>query len=246
MPNEKLQWLTNQPDEISAVRAAHYDTLQAEYSFTDPYLIGTVFHEKVIHRNLPRKLDSTIPAIYDEVKDSIDDTFGASSCGWTEVPVWDTAMKIFARVSNRIFVGLPLCRNEDFLKNNSAFAMDVITAVVFLPFFPKWTHPVVARLMTIPNHLHYWGIRKHTLPLIKQRIADITASDVKVPEDYITWHIRTAMAEGKQKELEPEMITKVRQREALGSKNADDLGVYLAHSIRSYTHNSSHFGNASV
>lgn len=155
-------------------------------------------------------MDSIIPAIFDEVKASIDETFGIDTVTWREVPVWDTAMNVFARVSNRMFVGLPLCRNKDFLKNNSAFAMDVITAVALLPFFPKWSHPVVARLMTIPNHIHYRRTKKHTLPVIKQRLADISSKNaaLDIPEDYITWHIRTAIAEGKQKELEPEMIAK--------------------------------------
>lgn len=201
-----MRWLTNQSDDVSSVRAAHYDLLQGDYAFTDPYLIGTVYHEHVIHKNLARKMDSILPAIVDEVKTVIDETFGVDTAGWKDVPVADTVMKIFARVSNRMFVGLPLCRNEDFLKNNSAFAMDVIALISLLPFFPKWTHPVVGRLMAIPNNIHYWRTRRHTMPIIKQRLKDIIEDEkLDVPEDYITWHIRTAHAEGRQKELEPEV-----------------------------------------
>lgn len=73
---------------MSSVRAAHYDLLQGDYAFTDPYLIETVFHEHVIHKNLARKVDSIIPAIADELKSVIDETFGVDSTGFTEVPVW--------------------------------------------------------------------------------------------------------------------------------------------------------------
>ncbi|CZT24776.1 related to cytochrome P450 [Ramularia collo-cygni] len=210
IPSEKLRWLTNQPDDVSSVRAAHYDMLQADYNFTDPYLIQSVFHERVIHKNLARKVDHIIPDIYDEIAASVDDNFGLNTDKWTELPVWDIAINMFARISNRLFVGLPLCRDKDFLKQSTAFAMDVVTAVALLPFFPSWSLPVVARLMTIPNHFHYWRTSKHTMPIILQRLKDITSNDPKldIPEDYITWHIRTALAESKQKELEPEMIAK--------------------------------------
>lgn len=36
MPNGKLKWLTEQPDHIASVRAAHYDVLQGDYAFTTP------------------------------------------------------------------------------------------------------------------------------------------------------------------------------------------------------------------
>jgi hypothetical protein len=36
MPNNKLKWLTEQPDEVASVRAAHYDVLQGDYAFTTP------------------------------------------------------------------------------------------------------------------------------------------------------------------------------------------------------------------
>jgi hypothetical protein len=36
MPNNKLKWLTEQPDDVASVRAAHYDVLQGDYAFTTP------------------------------------------------------------------------------------------------------------------------------------------------------------------------------------------------------------------
>lgn len=128
--------------------------------------------------------------------------------------MWDNVMDMVSRISNRMFVGLPLCRNKDFLKHNSAFAIDVITALALMPFFPKFLHPIVGRLMCIPNIYHWWGTRRHTLPVIKQRLADIEEketnpdSKVEIPDDYITWHIQTAKADGKVKELDPDMISR--------------------------------------
>ncbi|KAF2859821.1 putative P450 monooxygenase [Piedraia hortae CBS 480.64] len=213
IPNNKLRWLTEQPDHVASVREAHSDTLQGDYAFTTPYLLQTVYHEHVIHKNLARKVDTVIPDIWDELCVSLH-TWGFDTESWKEICVYDNMMDVISRVSNRLFVGLPLCRNEDFLKNNSAFAIDVITATALMPFVPRFLHPLVGHLMCIPNHIHYWRTRKHTLPYIKKLLADFKEqqdspdSKIVLPENYLAWHIRTAAAEGRTKELDPDMISR--------------------------------------
>lgn len=92
--------------------------------------------------------------------------------------------------------------------------MDVILCVVMMPFFPTLLLPIVGRLLSIPNHYHAWRVRRIVMPLIKQRLADIAEKDsnpdskLVIPEDYITWHIRTAKAEDRKTELQPAMIAK--------------------------------------
>ena len=123
-------------------------------------------------------------------------------------------MDLISRVTNRMFVGLPLCRNNDFLKHNSSFAIGVIVAIQILQFFPKILHPVVAHIICLPNHYHYWCTRKHTIPLAKQRLADIQTkvsnpdSKLEIPDDYITWHIRLALQEQRPHELKPSTISR--------------------------------------
>ncbi|QIW97801.1 hypothetical protein AMS68_003319 [Peltaster fructicola] len=214
IPNNKLRWLTDKPDNVASVGRAHYDVLQGDYAFTDPILLQTLFHERVIHKNLPRKLDAIIPDVWDEIKDCVDQTWGHDKVNFKDVPVWDNVMYIISRLSNRLFVGKPLCRNETFLRNNGAFAMDVITLVALMPFVPKLLHPIFGRLLSIPNHYHAWQIRRIVMPHIKQRLADIDelerdpSSKRTIPEDYITWHIRTAKADGQAYQLNPDMIAK--------------------------------------
>ncbi|SMR46288.1 unnamed protein product [Zymoseptoria tritici ST99CH_1E4] len=216
LPPDQLRWLTNLPDSTTCVRAAHYDILQGDYAFTDKYLLESVFHERVVHKNLARKVDATIPAMWDEIDASFRDIWGTDTTQFKDIPLWDSVMAVIARLSNRLFVGLPLCRDKDFLAVSGSFAMDVITLVSLLPLFPKFLQPILGRLGSLPGHYHYWRTRKHTLPIIRQRLADITALaadpttklDRPIPEDYITWHIRTAMADNRPKDLDPVMISR--------------------------------------
>ena len=193
-----------------SVRESHFDVLEGPYNFMDPTILTTMYHEHVIHKNLFRNLPSLVEGTWDEVQAAVDDGFGMSTTKWTDVPNYDTLMHIIARVSNRMMVGLPLCRDETYLANNSAFAQDVINVMTGLSFVPKVLHPVLGRLASIPNHIHFNRVKKLNLPMIRERLAQLTADPSRkdVPNDYITWHIRTAQAEKNTEELDPTMISR--------------------------------------
>lgn len=214
IPNNKTRWLIDYPDNISSVGAAHYDLLEGDYAFTDPYVLKTLYHEHVVHKNLARRLHTIIPGTWEELQVRFDDSWGFNTTEWKDICVFENTMRTIAQASNRMFVGLPLCRNEDYLASMGSFAQDVIGCVVAMQFVPKFLAPIFGRLCAIPNNVHYRRAAKHTLPLIKQRLIDLEKKNSdpsykwEEPDDYVTWHIRLAQSEGKARELEPDMIAK--------------------------------------
>ena len=206
--------MIDKPDSVSSVGEAHYDQLQGDYAFTDPYVLKTLYHEHVIHKNLARRLHKIIPGTWEELRQRFDDSWGIDTKEWKEVDVFENMMRTIAQASNRMFVGLPLCRNEDYLANMGSFTSDVINCIILLQFVPKLLAPLAGRLCSIPNKIHYKRVAKHTIPLIEKRLADVEKKrsdpkfDWEEPDDYISWHIRLALAEGKTKELEPDIIAK--------------------------------------
>ena len=78
---------------------------------------------------------------------------------WTSFKALETFMNIVCRASNRIFVGLPLCkssilvfkslsdmnpgRDPDFAALNVQFTTDVLQAAVLLRLFPPFLRPCV-------------------------------------------------------------------------------------------------------
>lgn len=206
-PNEKLRWLIDNPDNVSSVAAAHYDLLAGDYNFTSPHILKTLYHEHVVHRNLARNLESIIPGTWDEIEHAFTESWGVDNTCWKDISVFDNLMHTIARVSNRMFVGLPLCRNESYLSNMSAFAQDVILCMNLLNFTPRFMAPLFGRLFSIPNMVHFNRTSRLTIPIIAQRIEDIN-DKCDVPNDYLTWHIKLAAAEGKGGEATPEMIAR--------------------------------------
>lgn len=214
IPREDIKWLIDHDDKGVSVSEMHYEQLEGAYLFTDPYLLERPFHEDVIHKALARKIGLLVPQVQDEMQHAMDDAFGLDTEEWREICVFETTMKVIARVSNRMFVGLPLCRNETYLANAQAFAQDIIFNATLLSFVPKALKPLVAPILTIPNRRHYRRTAKYTFPLIKERLelmdrkAQDPTFDWQEPNDYVSWHINLARAENNTRELDPVLISR--------------------------------------
>ena len=134
---------------------------------------------------------------------------------WKEVGIWANMMRVIPSITNRMMVGRQVCRNEDFLANVGKFAMDVIScAFVYLRFTSRFLKPLVGPLVTIPNTHHWRRTTKYTLPIINERLAYFKRKQEdpsfhwEEPNDYISWHIKLAMAEGRHDELTPDRISR--------------------------------------
>jgi cytochrome P450 len=152
--------------------------------------------------------------IWDELQCTFDETWGLDTEEWKEVCIFDNMMIMIAHASNRMFLGFPLCRNKEYLANMGKFAMDVMFSRTLLGFLPRILRPILGPIITIPNRRHYRKTAKYTVPLIKERFANIERKcndptfDWVEPNDYITWHINLATAENKLIELTPDMISR--------------------------------------
>lgn len=60
---------------------------------------------------------------------------------WTRVKLWSTSQKLIAQMSNRIFVGVPLCRDQGYLDLCVGFPGNVMKAAARINLAPKFLHP---------------------------------------------------------------------------------------------------------
>ena len=54
---------------------------------------------------------------------------------------------IVSRMSAKIFVGYPACRNMEWLKISIKFTYDLFVTTSTLRMFPPWLHPIVAHFI---------------------------------------------------------------------------------------------------
>jgi len=106
-------------------------------------------------------------------------------------------MQVVARTSNRIFVGLPLCRDPDYRELNIQFTVDVVKGAMTLGLFPFSLRPFAARWLTNVPHMIERG-RKHLEPIILERFKRIEEDGPDYegkPNDLLSWLMDEASGE---------------------------------------------------
>ncbi|ERT00236.1 cytochrome p450 monooxygenase [Sporothrix schenckii 1099-18] len=182
------------------------------------------FHTRVVHRSLARHLPGLLPAVENEVIVAVDAAFGggdataAAAAGdgdgeWHTIKLWDAWLAMVPQITNLLLVGPDACRNQPLLDTFVKFADTVVTNSFLLNMFPKLLHPLVGRLASIPNRRLWRRAHGFLEPLILERIRVMTSPETNeardtVNEDFITWHIRMALAENRRAELDPVAISK--------------------------------------
>ncbi|KAI1127654.1 cytochrome P450 [Nemania abortiva] len=66
---------------------------------------------------------------------------------WAEVDIQQSMRMLVARMSARIFMGQPACREKEWLKVSIEFTYDMFLAAFTLRMFPPWMHPLVAHFV---------------------------------------------------------------------------------------------------
>jgi cytochrome P450 len=184
-----------------------------DHALLDSSLLWHPIHEVVIRGELTRTLGSTLEMVREELILSLDAYWGTGS-EFHEIKVWDSLAKIFGRVSNRIFVGEELCRNEHFVDNVVGFATNVIIRGSILRIFPQWLRSYISPLFLGPNRKTFATIVKYLTPVIEQRKRDIARAKADgqfkhdEPYDLLQWNIHNSLKDPNPKEWTAEMITK--------------------------------------
>lgn len=214
IPRAQMSWMLEQPDDVLSTQAAHYDLLHGAYSFVDPVILRDPYHEHVVHKNFARNLNGVIPGLNDEVVRDVDALLGFSG-SWKSLNVMGAFMDLVPRITNRTLVGSVLCREEGYIANMLGFTNDVIRGMFVFALFPRMMHPVVGRVAGLAAKYHWWRTSRYTLPVIRRRLEDIRRRDSGdeeykgwvEPNDFVSWSIRTAMADGRADELDAKRIS---------------------------------------
>ncbi|KAJ3543507.1 hypothetical protein NM688_g5847 [Phlebia brevispora] len=109
------------------------------------------YHVAVVRQQLTRHLGTVFPDIRDEIVAAFGDNIPARSDGWVEVPAFRTMRQIIARVSNRVFLGLPYCRNTAYLQLVTSLTADVSKGRKIIPLLPQLLKPLAAKVITDIN-----------------------------------------------------------------------------------------------
>ncbi|ETI26644.1 hypothetical protein G647_10405 [Cladophialophora carrionii CBS 160.54] len=214
LPASLITWIINQPDTVLSVDEPHKDFLQTDYTFVHPVVVDKPLHHETIRSELTRQLGALTTDIMDELATAFDDIWGTDTTEWKEICPFETMKLIIARTSNRVFVGLPLCRNKALLEHGIGFASAVPISSVLLRPFPEFLRPLASLVITRPNRRHTKAFARLVRPEIerRQRLLDGQNGELEKkigdpePNDFLQWSIRRARDSPDPYERDPDII----------------------------------------
>lgn len=117
--------------------------LEAEHTFLHANLVHDPVHPEIIKNELTKQIGGFTDDIVEEMTTCLKECWGTDTDQWREIQVYDTMLDVIARLSTRVFIGQPLCRNQDFLKTCRSFNRNVAISAAILSALPAFLKPYV-------------------------------------------------------------------------------------------------------
>ncbi|KAJ6511236.1 cytochrome P450 [Mycena vulgaris] len=192
--------------ELSSMEAVH-ETVQTDYTMGIDMRVNT-FHLAAIRSGSTKNLAARFPDVHDEIACAFEDIFALEGTEWKLAPVLGNTIDIIARSTNRLFIGLPYCRNIEYLKFSVQNTVDIMVAAQVIGMLPVALRPILAPLISrrkrnLKIAIGYLG------PLVEERIAMAQNHGPDwegKPNDLISWLLEAAAPEQR---TVPSIVTRV-------------------------------------
>jgi len=179
-----------------------YQLLQMRHTVA-PEVSTNPIHINVVRGPLTRNLGLLFPDVIDEIDLAFPEAIRLKGDEWVSISVMETMAKVVSRASNRVFVGLPLCRDPEFLSTVVNFAFAVSLGRDVLSVVPGVFRGVAGRLLPWSKR----AIRKtseYIEPIIQERLQKLQELGddwPDKPDDYLMWLIEEAHKVGRGADL---------------------------------------------
>ncbi|KAJ7453324.1 cytochrome P450 [Mycena galericulata] len=125
-----------------AIRDMMFNIQQLQADITlGSELRETPYHIPAVLTSLTRNLGKRFPDVRNEVDCAFEDILELQGTEWKLIPLMSSITDIVARISNRLFVGLPLCRDPEYLKFSVKHTVDVVIAAQLINLLPSFLRP---------------------------------------------------------------------------------------------------------
>ncbi|KAI1111651.1 cytochrome P450 [Nemania sp. NC0429] len=191
MPNKYLEELRLVPSAKLNATRAQAENLQYKWTYS-----ASITESDLHIRVIKNKLATELYKYLDVAKTELDYAWSIdvpSSREWREVEIQPMLHMLVARMSARVFMGHPTCRDKEWLKLTIGFSIDMFTAAFTLRMFPLWTYPIVAHLIPARYRLKkYLRSAERVIQPLKESHADATkrrslGQKVDVQDTLLNW-----------------------------------------------------------
>lgn len=175
------------PEDVMSFLDTVNHSMQTKYNF-GPKCADDHYHIRVIRNQLTRHLAGLFPYVLDETKQAVTDYVNPKASEWKTLRVYSFSHKVVSRASNRVLVGLPLCRNEDWMALIVKVATDTMQLANFVNRFPSILRPIIGWYKS-PLEKNITAAVKIAGPTVEKKLADPAGTDA---DDFISWLLTDA------------------------------------------------------
>ncbi|KAJ6510168.1 cytochrome P450 [Mycena vitilis] len=202
---------------VEELRAAKEEELSIQEAFNEilqtnmtmgPNILGNPYHISVTRVGMTKNLDARFDEVRDEIICTFQDHLSLDGNEWKAIPAQAMVMQIICRTGNRLFVGLPLCRNADYLNLNFEFTISVVMAAQMINILPGFLRPILGPWIS-PLKKYLRRANKHLSVLVTERLrleGELGDSYPGRPNDLISWLLD--MAEGEERTV-PALVQRI-------------------------------------
>ncbi|KAG9311584.1 cytochrome P450 [Chiua virens] len=195
--------ILNKREHVEQVVKASEDDLSFFHALNEwlnlRYTVGDESNEnsgRVVRwlSHLTRHTRTMYPDMREEIVTTFNELLDLNDGGseWKSVPALSMVQQVISRASNRAFVGLPLCRNADYIGLNVRFSINVVKAGVSIGTLPKLMRPLAAHLLARIVTREKARALKHLGPVIENRLTYLKKYGnawTEKPNDLLSWLI---------------------------------------------------------
>jgi hypothetical protein len=146
-----------------------------------------------LKEHLASNVAETLEGLQDEADLAIPSCIGECN-EWTPIQFYPKALRVIALLSGRIFVGLPLCRNEEWINTTINYTTDAVMAIEpvksIYPLFKPFIAPQLPEVRRIRQH-RINGARM-LKPILEERLENLKVPGFKPPHDMIQFVIQNS------------------------------------------------------
>ncbi|KAE8377154.1 cytochrome P450 [Aspergillus bertholletiae] len=219
LPPEHVRWLVTQPEDILSHAKAGDDADALRYIW--PLFNASALHSfsKVLQNDLTRNVAQTEEVVFEEVEHVLNELVGPAE-SWKEVNMVQVFERIMYQATQRVYVGLPLCRDATYMEYVKGYARSLGTAMVFAAQLTPWPlRRLTALLAGLPVYYYVLRVRSYLSPLFKAQMERLRAKEgtkegtkedllAGEPGNLITWMSNGVLSGVGPKSVSPsEMVT---------------------------------------
>ncbi|KAK0435069.1 cytochrome P450 [Armillaria borealis] len=184
-------------EELSSiVMSENMDYTFGRSNRVDPY------HLDVVRGALTRNIVTCFADVQDEIKVAFGDNIPMTE-DWVEIPAYETILQIVCRASNRMFVGLPLCRNREYIKLNINYTIEIFTFARIINLLPTVLKMLLSPIFT-PRRRAISKAEKFLGETIRERMhqQNVFGKDWPgKPNDLVSWLLDITYGDDKRRSV---------------------------------------------